>query len=174
MKRIMIIATLAALAQTVAAFSPLLQTFPEATSLRRIQVNARTISALPADRNYVADLTQRGTVYEFNSQSGQIDFSRVKVRTTQGEVAIGSFMETTFPKGELDGFKLGSQAFSIGTRPPGNPQNPPTASEFKCNERACRCRGKTDCFDLILNTSLCGGVIYCYEDHIGYTCACSR
>ena len=40
---------------------------------------------------YVVDLTQRGVKYEFDPKAGQIDFSRVMVRTANGEFAIGPF-----------------------------------------------------------------------------------
>src|SRR5262252_2202398 len=119
MKRIVIIATLVAFAQMAAGFSPMPQTFPEGTTLRRIDVNTKTITALAPGKNYIVDLTQRGVIYEFSPQAGQIDFNRVRVRTALGESAIGSFLETTFLKDKLAGFKYASQAFSLITRSPG-------------------------------------------------------
>lgn len=175
MKRILVIATLVVLAQAIAAFSQLLQTFPRSTSFRRINVSAQTISLLPARGNYLVDLTQRGVVYEFSSQDGPIDFSRVRVRTAHGEVAIGSFLDTKFPIADLREFRLGSQAFSLGTRPPGTVQPLTRALGFSCNEVNCSCKGTADCIDLIINTSLCGGPIYCYNDSKGIKhCGCNR
>jgi hypothetical protein len=174
----MIIATLAVLAQTAAGFSPRgLQIFPGPTTFRRIEVNAQTIAALPSGKNYVVDLTQRGVAYEFSSQTGQIDFSRVRVRTAQGEVAIGSFLETTFLKDKLAGFKYTTRAFSLATRPPGTLQNPPTGtSNFDCNPDLCSCTGKRDCELMIAFSFLCGGKIFCTTDGQpgDYFCYCSR
>ena len=177
MKRIVIVATLIAFAQMASGFSPMPQTFPGGTTLRRIQVNAPAITALAPGKNYVVDLTQPGVIYEFSSQAGQIDFTRVRVRTAQGEVAIGSFMETAFPKDKLKGFKLASQAFILGTRAPGALQNPPAGtSNFTCKPTFCECIGKSDCIDLIFNTALCRGPITCNKDEITgqQFCLCDR
>lgn len=207
MKRIMIIATLVVFTQIVAGFSmPAPQTFPKATTLRRIEVNAKTITAqedvlvgagpgapgghvkagvevntktntaLTTGKNYIVDLTQRGVVYEFSPQAGQIDLSRVKVRTARGEVAIGSFLETTFLKDKFAGFKYKSQAFSLATLPTGTVRNPPTVtSNFACGRLSCYCSGKADCIDLIFNSSNCGGSILCFKDSNGESyCTCLR
>jgi hypothetical protein len=161
MRRIMIVAALAALAQTVVGFSPMLQTFPESHSIRRIQVTARTIAALFPGRSYVVDLTQRGVVYEFSPQAGRIDFDRVKVRTARGEVTIAFFMETTILKDKLAG----------------TVQNPPTGTtNFQCAKDICNCAGTRDCSDLIFNSSLCGGHIFCATNPVTgeKDCTCRR
>src|SRR6267378_6032927 len=107
MKRIIIVAIVAAFAQAAGGFPPQRPQPREApTKLRRIPVNARTITALPRGKHYVADLTKPGMVYEFDVNTSQIDFSRVMVRTAEGEVPIASFLESAFPKDALPGFKL--------------------------------------------------------------------
>src|SRR5215510_613017 len=177
MKRMMIIATLVAFAQMASGFSPMPQTFPGSTSLRRIQVNAQTITALPSGKNYIVDLTQRGVIYEFSPQAGQIDFNRVRVRTARGEVEISSFLETNYLIDKLAGFKYKSQAFSLATRPPGTLQNPPAdTTNFKCSAIRCACNGTFDCNDLIFNTSLCGGPIFCAPNPATgeKVCVCER
>lgn len=180
MKRIMIVATLVVFAQIMAGFSmPAPQTFPGATkhNLRRIDVNAKTITALTPGKNYIVDLTQRGVVYEFNHRTGQIDLSRVRVRTAKGEVAIGSFLETTVLKGNLSGFKYKSQAFSLAITQPGTLQKPPTgATGFQCDPQICTCAGFGDCLDLIFNAGLCGGHVFCTTNPITGQehCACAR
>ncbi len=177
MKRIMIIATLVVFTQIVAGFSmPAPQTFPKATTLRRIEVNTKTITALAPGKNYAVDLTQRGVVYEFSHQAGEIDLSRVKVRTALGEVAIGSFLETTFLKNKFAGFKYKSQAFSLATLPTGTVKNPSTVtSNFQCDAVGCYCSGTSDCSDLIFNTTLCGGTIFCTTGSDGTKyCGCVR
>ncbi len=180
MKRIMILATLVVFAQITAGFSmPAPQTFPRATkhTLRRIDVNAKTITALPSGKYYIVDLTQRGVVYEFSHQTGQIDLRRVRVRTAKGEVAIGSFLKTTFLKGNLSGFKYKSQAFSLATTQPGTLQNPTRgAKDFKCDSEICTCAGFADCIDLIFNTGLCGGGMICTKNPVTGQeyCGCRR
>ena len=200
MKRMMIITTLIALAQTVASFSPMLQTFPVGTNLRRIQVNAQTITALPSGNNYIVDLTQHGVIYEFSPQAGQIDFGRVRVRTAQGEVAMSTFIEKTLPKDKLAEFKYQSQAFGLATRQSGTLQNPPTGASPRigtqarleatsitvqgasgaksklCSRDACACIGPEECTDL-LEGGACGGPLFCDFSHpIGrnYQCYCVR
>jgi hypothetical protein len=176
MKRIMIVATLVVFAQIMAGFSmPAPQTFPKTTKLRRIDVNAKIITALTPDKNYIVDLTQRGVVYEFSHQAGVIDLSRVKVRTAKGEVAIGSFLETTFLKGKLAGFRYKSQAFSLAITQPGTLQNPPTSTKvYQCDLEFCTCTGSVACLDMVFNA--CGGGVFCAinpltgEEH----CACRR
>lgn len=70
-------------------------------TIKRVQVNARTITALPSAKKYVVDLTQRGVVYEFDSKTNRIDFSRVMVRTARGEVTISSYLERVLRPGKL-------------------------------------------------------------------------
>jgi hypothetical protein len=196
MKRILIIAMLVAFAQMASGFSPMPQTSPPPASLRRIEVNAKTITALAPGKNYIVDLTQRGVIYEFSPQAGQIDFSRVRVRTAQGEVAIGTFIEKTLPKDKLAGFKYKSQAFGLATRPSGTLQNPPTgasphigtqarleatsitvqgasgAKSILCSRDACACIGPDDCTDL-LNNGPCGGPLVCDFHAKPYFCYCT-
>ena len=172
MKRIVIVATLIAFAQMASGFSPMPQTFPGGTTLRRIQVNAQTITALAPGKNYVVDLTQRGVVYEFSPQAGQIDFSRVRVRTAQGEVAIDTFIEKTLPKDKLAEFKYKSQAFGIATRPPGTLQNPSNGASKFCSRDICTCFDPVECTDL-LNNGPCGGPLICDFHAARYFCYCT-
>ena len=184
MKRIVIIATLVVFAQIAAGFSqPASQTFPGTPTLRRVfritnvRANASGVPTVGVPGSiFIVDLTQRGVVYEFDPQAGQIDFNRIKVRTARGEVAIGSFLETTFLKDNLAGFKYTSQPFSLATRPAGTLQNHPTGtSNFNCNVSECACTGDRDCSDLIFNTSLCNGPIFCSKETSGEShCVCTR
>lgn len=178
MKRIVIVATLVVFTQIVAGFSlPAPQTFPKATTHRRIEVNTKTITSLAPGKNYTVDLTQRGVVYEFSHQAGQIDFSRVNVRTDRGEVAIGSFLETTFLKGKSAGFKYKSQAFSLATRQPGIVKNSPTGiSNFSCDSNQCNCDGNRDCLDLLVYSGLCDRLTFCVTSQITgqLYCVCTR
>ncbi len=145
------------------------------TTLRSIKVNAQTITALPSGRKYVVDLTQRGVVYEFNSQSSQIDFSRIVVRTTKGEVAIGSFLKAGFLKAKLANFKYTAQAFSLRTRPAGTLQNrPTTTSLISCDwaYEICTCTGEDECDELIWDRA-CGDIRFCATNPITNQIVCS-
>lgn len=157
------------------------QTARATIPLRSIQVNARTIAALPSGKKYVVDLTQRGVVYEFNSQTSQIDFSRVVVRTAKGEVAIESFLKSTFLKVKLVGFTFGSQSFSLRTRATGTFQSPPPAttppSKIECGRFTCICEGADDCLDLALKSGRCASrtdVFFCWKYNEEIFCSCLR
>lgn len=179
MRRIIFIATVVAFAQGVGGFSPLApQTPTTITTLRSVQVNAQTITALPKGKKYIVDLTRRGVRYEFDAKASRVDFTRVMVRTAQGEVPIGTFLKKVSFKNALTGFKYTSQPFTIGTRPaatalnPASDRRPPpltTTSNFKCDANHCACKGMWDCMDLIYNTTLCRSddVIFCGDQPDG-------
>lgn len=150
------------------------------TTLRRIGVDRQTIAVLPKDKKYVVDLTQRGVVYKFNSGLGQIDYSRVMVRTARGKVAIGAFMKKIIPPGKLATFKYVSQSFSLGTRPAGLPNLPTGTSKIlACGKVSCVCSGH-DCFEMVFGGTFggkeyCTGSILCSEDENGTMwCSCDK
>ncbi len=155
--------------------SPLTSAQKGASALRRIQVNGQTITALPIGKKYVVDLTQRGVKYEFDPKAGQIDFSRVMVRTARGEVTIRSFLETLIPKDKLAGFKYASQSFSLGTRLPGTVQTPfqNTSKIIKCSGFVCTCEGESECQDL-LDSRLCDKFACITSPDYGVFCACRQ
>ena len=163
-------------ANFVSLSAPIVQAPAGENKVRRVPVNSQAIAKLPKDKNYVVDVTQRGVTYEFDNKTSQLDLSRVFVRTGKGAVAIASFLEQTFPKEKLAAFKLSSQSFSVGTRPPGNVVTPPSAIlNFGCDKTICSCSGKKDCTDMIFNTSLCGGIIICNVQSNGQKfCICGR
>jgi len=150
------------------------RTATRTASIRRVQVNARTITALPRGKRYVVDLTQRGVTYEFD---GKTDLSRVMVRTAQGAIALGPWLEKTLLKGNLSGFKWTSQSFSIRTRPPGTSQTlPPAANISKliaCDATVCSCIGDDNCDEMLYLTPLCGDTVFCKVDPISRQRVCS-
>ena len=178
MRRIMIIATFVAFAQAMGGFSPAPSQTPRtATTLRRIQVNTKTITALPRGKKYVVDLTQRGVKYEFDPSAGQIDFSRVMIRTARGEFAISSFLERKLLKDKLAGFKYAAQSFSLGSPPAGTPQRTPTKNPIiVCKPDTCTCIGADDCDDMIYDLGACGDVHFCATNPLTgeFVCTCIR
>ncbi len=150
------------------------RTATRAATIKRVQVNAQTITALPSGKRHVVDLTQRGVTYEFDAK---IDLSRVMVRTARGAVAIGPWLEKTFLKGKLAGFKWTSQSFFIRTRPPGTSQTPPPGANISklitCGPQICTCVGEASCDDLLEFTPLCGDIVFCKIDPISRQEVCS-
>ena len=153
------------------------RTAASSATIKRVQVNAQTITALPRGKKYVVDLTQRGVTYEFDAKT---DLSRVMVRTAQGAVAIGPWVEKTFLKGKLAGLKWRSQSFFIKTRPAGTFTPPsgtlPSSGPSKlitCDSQICSCRGQDSCDDMLDNTPLCGDIRFCKIDPISRQEVCS-
>jgi hypothetical protein len=93
----MVTAMAITLTQAIAFFSPAAsQTTRSTAQPRQFQVNAKTITTLPNGEMYVLDLTKRGVRYDFDPGAGQIDLSRVVVRTAKGEVTIANFLTDNF------------------------------------------------------------------------------
>ncbi len=153
------------------------RTAARSATIKRVQVNAQTITALPSGKRYVVDLTQRGVTYEFDAKT---DLSRVRVRTAQGAVAIGPWLKKTFLKGKLPGLKWTSQSFSIRTRPTGTltpptgtPPSNDTSKLISCGSQICSCVGEASCDDLLYFTPLCGDIVFCKNDPISGLEVCS-
>jgi len=178
MRRIQIVTVFALiLATLIFAFSQTPTPSPQrggAATLRRIQVNAKAISALPKGKKYVVDLTQRGVKYEFDPKAGQIDFSRVMVRTARGEVTIGSFLEKNLPKDKLPALKDTSLLLILGTRATGTVQTLPTnpSKLIRCFPDFCTCEGEGDC-QVLLDSNICVTFI-CINSPNGAFCGCDR
>ena len=144
---------------------------------RRIQVNAQMIKALGPRKNYVVDLTKRGVFYQFDSKSREIDFSRVRVRTAKGEVAIRSYLERFLNdlKVQLPGFKFTSQSFSLGTQPGGPlPSLRPAPSYLKsCNQTSCICTTQEDC-EALAGSVICINWFCVYDETDELVCSCTK
>lgn len=69
------------------------------------------ITALPRSQKFDLDLTQPGVSYDVDPKAGQIDFGRLVVRTSKGELPISSFLEKTGQTMNLD-YSL-TQSFPI-------------------------------------------------------------
>lgn len=136
------------------------RTAARSATIKRVQVNAQTITALPSGKKYVVDLTQRGVVYEFDSKTNWIDFSRVMVRTARGKVTIASYLEKTLAPGKLPSIKNSSLSLVLGNRATRTIQTPLTSGLISCpagNPDNCWCDGESDC--QILLDKVCGGFI---------------
>lgn len=153
------------------------RTVARSATIKRIQVNAQTIKTLPKGKRYVVDLTQGGVTYEFDAKT---DLSRVMVRTAQGAVAIGPWVEKTFLKGKLAGLKWTSRSFFIRTRsadsltpPSGTTPASDPSKLISCGPEICSCIGEYSCDQMIDLTPLCGDIFFCKVDPISRQQVCS-
>lgn len=184
MRRMFIIATVViafVLSIVIAGFqTPSLQARGDQKVLRvrRIQVNAESIAQLASGKKYVVDLTQTGVIYEFDSKTRSIDFTRVTIRTATGEVTMSSWLEKTFSKNKVAGWN--SQHLSIGATDalrsvrglPTKNLTPPTKTmAFQCGSSLCSCTGDEDCNDMF-STNVCGPYAACDLD--SGRCVCFR
>ena len=144
MKRIGIIIAMAS-ALLVSAYS---QT-PQSGTVKKVQVTAQTIASQPAGKPLVIDLTRRGTVHEV---AEGIDQSRVRVRTSTGEMALSELLRK-FGKPITGSFFLGSiddlSAINFGF-PGGDKTQPPRGgvTPVKCEDGVCQCNAGRDCIDM--------------------------
>jgi hypothetical protein len=122
------------------------------TQVRQVKVTAQTLAELRAGKNYVADLSRAGVVYEFNPAAGAIDFKRVVVHTALGNQALGPWLEKTFSNRGLTGWD--SKGFRIAAAadlrklPPTSPNPPPKtpATIITCDPgNSCKCHSKEEC-----------------------------
>lgn len=153
------------------------QTAARSATIKRVQVNAQTIKAVPSSKRYVVDLTQRGVTYEFDAKT---DLSRVMVRTSQGAVALRPWVEKTFLKGKFSGLKWTSQSFLIRTRlagpltpPSGTPPSSDPSKLITCGPQICSCIGEDSCDEMIDITPICGDIFFCKVDPISRQQVCS-
>ena len=146
-----------------------------AEQIRRIRVTADDIAKLPGRNSYLVDLTRPRVVYEFDSKSRPIDFTRITVRSASGNSTIEAWLKKHSP-GKVQArwksarFRLGAVKYLgfFGVRKSGGVQ------AFN-NDGAgtCDCHGDDDCIDMF-NGSACIDEGVCIEDDPGRPhCYCS-
>jgi hypothetical protein len=151
--------------------------------VRLVTVNARSLADLPPRTNYVVDLANPGSIYEFDPAGGSIDFTRVALRTAQGEEGIDPRLGRALWREELvqwytDGFRIGNVAdlrLYEGLQPQVS-DSPGTAAatSFTCDMNYCTCSGQADCWDM-WHTNVCGGDFLACTSRSGTKrCICSR
>ena len=149
---------------------------PNATRARRIQVTAEEIGRLPKRASYVVDLTTAGVVYEFDSTTRAIDFTRIVARTSAGDKNFERWLREAFPRTKLDGWNSGrlrvavrAQRLLITAGRQSGRRIAPGPLPFECNSTFCVCRGDADCNDMF-GTDVCGPIAICIND----VCVCGR
>lgn len=180
MKVLVRLATTVLLLHALAAFVQPQQPAVSAIAIRRIQVNASSITSLAKGKKYVVNLTQRGVKYEFDHKAGKIDFNRITIRTANGNLTLASFLQKNFSKEQLAGFNVNSHSFTLGTRlpdtvPPVDQDKQEARLSFSCGSLSCDCVGDQDCGDLIFRSRRCRSMIFCWIGDDGKThCHCRQ
>jgi hypothetical protein len=138
--------------------------------VKQIDVTARTIASQPSSKAYLIDLTHTGTTYSF---AAGVDYSRVRVRTSKGEMTLTELLAKTGKTvtGKLSiGMTSDLRAQRIGltrVRGGGLRFNPDT----DCGGLVCACNDPDgqDCIDMF-DSGKCGPIAICYPDG----CICLR
>jgi hypothetical protein len=125
--------------------------------IRRIQVTAQAITSQPPAKPYVLDLSRSGTVYEL---SAGIDISRLRVRTSQGEVAFSEIIRNASGTGRSflgRASDMRTEILEPGSRKIG-PGGDKTAGFVNCaagKKADCHCAGWRDCIGLAVTKVGC-------------------
>jgi hypothetical protein len=181
MKRTLLISALAILCAhgtTLASFAALIPAPEEGSKVKSIHVTAKSIEQLPEGRKYVIDLTRGDEMYDLDAAERPIDFSRIILRTSEGESAISFWLGNIFSA--KAGAGLHPQRIAIGTtkafRSVGLPRGPRSSSAglgFSCGAIGCICHGDFDCNDMF-STNSCGAWATCYIWGTDVICICGR
>jgi hypothetical protein len=124
--------------------------------IRRIQVTAQAITSQPPGQPYVLDLSSH-TIYEL---SAGIDLSRLRVRTSQGEVAFSELIQHASGTSRSFLGRAGDMRTEIlepGSRKIG-PGGDKTAGFVNCaagKKADCHCAGWRDCIGLAVTKVGC-------------------
>ena len=135
MKKIILAVSLIALALSFIAAQ-------DKASIKRVRLTAKTLASQPAGEANVIDLTRNGTIYDM---AAGIDYSRVRIRTSKGE------MPTDVAKrlGRHGSFLLGTLSdmrvlLLSDLSPTGG-----ISRKYSCDETLCTCKGAKSCNDMV-------------------------
>ena len=151
MKKVAIAITFLAIAFS---FSLAQRTAPTA---RTKAVSAKTISSLPAGKNYEVDLTRKGTIYTLPPG---VDYSRVRVRTAKGEMSMADLLKKT-GKTMTGKVRVGMTS-DIRSQKLGLARLGGGRLNFNCEGLLCSCSGDEDCNDMFVRGG-CGDIAVCDE-----------
>jgi len=144
--------------------------------VKRVQVTSRAITRQPTGKLYVLDLSRKGTIYTVD---GDVDYSRVRVRTSKGEMRVQDVITKSGAHGKLlvgtpsdmvaNGLKtlnMSSRALSRGS---GN-------RFIGCDGAICICTGDDDCNKMLSPGGDCpeGSYVYCWGSGASAACVCVR
>ena len=142
--------------------------------IKQVQVTAKTIST--AGKAYVLDLTgkQARTIYTL---AADIDYSRVQVRTSSGEMAVKDAIAKAGASGRL---LVGTPPDMLSTglktlRMSRSAQSHGGGNRFiGCDGAICICTGDEDCNRMLGPGGSCpeGSFVYCWGSGDTAVCAC--
>ena len=110
----------------------------------RVQVKPGQITALPAGKPYVIDLTRGRKVY---SVPASVDHSRVRVRTQTGELVLSDMMKRMGLSGDVTVASPGDMREVNFMRTVGSGRG----LSYLCGDDVCICKGFSDCLLLDLD-----------------------
>lgn len=136
--------------------------------IKQIRVSSADIARLPIGKSFLVDLTRRGTIYHFNPATGSIDYPRVRVRTTVGEVTLEAWLKKRLPPSIGDRWR--SRRFRVGMirdlatfNNSGSKQRPPTQA-YEHEDGVCHCTGDDDCNNMFSDDVCIDGTSFCFDD----------
>jgi len=118
-----------------------LVTVVSCTSSKPVLVTNEVIASLPQGRPYLIDITRRGPIYDV---AAGIDYSRVNVRASDGELPFKEFMGRLTSAPPARTLVSANLEDLVGLLP----EEDVGVSEAKCKDFACQCNGRRDCSDL--------------------------
>lgn len=143
---------------SLAGFTFAQKTDPKKNSVKQVQVTGRAITARPAGKSYLLDLTRKGTIYNL---AADVDYSRVQVRTSKGEMTMADLLKKTGKtiSGKLRvGMTSDIRAQKLALSRIGGG----TLNIYNCDGLLCSCSGDDDCNDMFTKGG-CGDIAVCDE-----------
>lgn len=119
-------------------------------------VTADSVAQLPSGKSFVADLTQKGTIYKFGDAG--TDFSRVTIRTVSGEKTLADLL-----KASNTNFKGRLVLGTIDDMRNHLPSSSGVTTAYDCGV-ICQCTGGADCMDMIAEGK-CMHEFWCTDNH---------
>jgi hypothetical protein len=153
-KSILVVALLLAACSSTTAQKPAEEPKP----VKTVQVTAETIAKQPTGQTYVLDLTNTGVIY---SVDANVDYNRVRVRTTKGEMTITEALRKS-GKPISGPFRIGTKS-DMRTQKLGITRAGGGTSNYYCDSVICTCTDDVDCNNMF-TFGWCGNVAVCYPD----------
>lgn len=175
MKKIAIAITLLVLAVLSFSLTPAQKTASRET-IKRVQVTSREITRQPAGKVYVVDLSSKGTIYTLD---GNLDYNRVRVRTSKGELTVQDVISKSGARGRLlvgtpsDMLTSGLRSLSMSSKALSRGSG---AKFIGCDGAICICTGDDDCNKMLSPGGDCpeGSYVYCWGSGASAACVCVR
>ena len=130
---------------------------PKKIPIKQVPVTARTVATRPAGKSYLLDLTRKGTIYNL---AGDVDYSRVQVRTSKSELTMADLLKKT-GKTVTGKLRIGLTS-DIRTQNLGLARISSGTLNYNCEGILCSCTGDEDCNNMFTKEA-CGDIAACDE-----------